>query len=144
METTGFTWHFWCIVAALITIVAWVISSMVRASKRVKKLGVPTQIVKAEDCRVATQMLVDYLWDNIYKQGREDKETSSGCDPLGVLRNSKDIASLIEEVHMCGGRLVVRKVSDSDIECQENTCIKVSQYLSELDMARARRLKIIK
>lgn len=141
MEDCGYTWHFWSIVGFLVSLLSFVFSRIYFGSKVESMLGSSGEDAKMEDCEEATSMLVDYLSDSLQSQGRAFTETSAGCDSLTVLRNSRDIAKVIKEVHLNGGRLVLRKEGCGDIEDRKNTGLEVKKELTKLDIARAKRIE---
>lgn len=143
MEESGYTWHFWALVGCAISALLYGLSRMYFGGKTLKRMGATGENIKQEDCEEATSMIVDYLNHSLWDQGRARgfAETSAGCDSLTVLRKSREIAEVIKEVHLYGGRLVLRKVDDRDIEDARNTPLEVKKYLTGLDIARAKRVE---
>lgn len=126
---------------ALLSVISVVVTESVYGGRRAKRLGVKGEIVKSEDCMVAVEMLIDYLNDSLSLEDRIINGTDTGCDGLAVLRNSRELADFVAKVHENGGRLVLRKKSDEDIECGENTRLEVEKILSDMDIARAKRIR---
>ena len=111
-------------------------------SRRKEKAGIRKQgMPKLDDSIEATHMLVGYINEVMDKEGRQHHECNlAGCSGYFSLYESSDIRRLLMHVHMAGGRLVVRRVSGDDIEDKKHTTFDVKKILSNLDIARARRI----
>lgn len=109
--------------------------------RQMKRFGAPMDICERVSCEEASRMMVDFLIDSLEADGRGHRETDAGCSGLSVLRESKDIPKLIDAVHVVGGRLVLRKRMDCDIENSSNGKTEVQKELSRLDADRSKRVK---
>lgn len=128
------------IVGGIVNILIFVVYSGNVSLKQARRFGVRAYSCSEEDSEEATKMLVDFLSDSLQADERVYKETEVGCDSLFVLRGSKDISRLIKVVHLMGGRLVLRKKLDGDIECIGNGKDDVRKRLTELDIERSKRI----
>ena len=139
MEEVIFEWLFLGLAICLLVSALGVgITNAYFGGKHLNRFGA-TSLVKFEDCEESKRMLLGFIEDALHEQKRRESATKVGCSGPFVLMNSKEIAILIKKVHETGGRLVLRKVSDCDIECPENTVLDVKKQLSEMDIRRAKK-----
>lgn len=140
MEEVFSTWMFPVLITiGLFFLFAFLAEDSRKVSRRMKTAGMRPKMVKTEDCIEVSHMLNDYIHEVMDDDARQYNECDlAGCSGHNVMRNSKDIRSLVVFAHMAGGRLVVRRVSDEDIEDKKHTPLKVKMLLSDLDIARAR------
>lgn len=98
--------------------------------------------VSTESARMATEMMVRFMEEGMTADGREvDECMDAGCDGTYTLKDSSEAARLVALSHKTGGRLVLRKVAGKDIEAASNTVLEVKKKLTDLDIARAKRIE---
>lgn len=96
-----------------------------------------------ENLKTSVKMLIGFMSKGMGgRSDRYDECFKAGCTGSSILSNSSDLAKLVKLVHLSRGRLVVRKVSDSDID--KHSIIEVKRILSALDISRAKRIHKIK
>lgn len=111
-------------------------------AKDMRRCRIQIEDVSLDDAITAREMMVDFLERKIREAGRRcDECKEAGCDGSLVLRDSMDIAKAIMLAHEVGGRLVLRKSGEGDVEDTLNTVLEVKKKLSEMDMERAKRLQ---
>lgn len=126
----------------LLSVAVFVVTSLRVAFAKVGTFNMPRKETDIEDCMESASMLVDFISDGLEDSGRKYRECSdAGCEGSSVLRNSKDIARLVKALHDSGARIVLRRVSDDDIESGLNTPSEVRKELEALDIRRARRME---
>lgn len=109
---------------------------------RSSMMGVNDCDTSMEDSKESAGMMVQFIQDGMSGDGRIHNECmEAGCDGYFTLAESKDISFLVETAHLAGGRLVVRRVADRDIECASNTALEVKKELTDLDISRAKRIE---
>lgn len=110
--------------------------------EQAKRMGRTDRHIRMSDCRESVLMMVSFISGKLYNSGRKmDECGEAGCDGSSVLMGSKDISLLVKAAHSVGGQLVLRKESDLDIECDENTALEVKKKLTDIDIARAKRIR---
>ena len=124
---------------AILSILSLVITGAIYGGKKLRRLG-SIGVVDKSDCTESTKMLIDYLSDSAKSTGRSLLSMEVGCDNVFDLRKSKDIARLICKVHEFGGRLVLRRISNEDIECIEHSNLETEKILTDMDIARAKKI----
>ena len=142
-EYALYDWLFelWFVVV-IVGIIAFKICADLVKEKKERKMGVTSEKCDMIGCNDAARMLVDYIYHRMDGDKRQHEECiMAGCDGNIVVRESKDVGLLVNFVHKAGGRLVARRVSEKDIECENNTVLEVKKQLTELDIARAKRIK---
>lgn len=111
-------------------------------AKDMKRCRIRLENTSLDDAITAREMMVNFLEKKIRDAGRRcDECNEAGCDGSIVLRDSMDIAKAIILAHEVGGRLVLRKSGDWDVESPLNTVHEVKKKLSEMDVERAKRLE---
>ena len=121
------------------SVVFGIVSWLYFGAKTADRMGVAAEKVKLEDAKTATEMMLDFLSNSMEGLDRKYNECKkAGCDGYIVMRESLDIAKAVMCVHRMGGRLVLRKKDDRDIENPANSVLDVSKILSEMDIARAK------
>lgn len=111
-------------------------------SKTADKVGVAQEVVKIEDAKTAAEMMLDFLYHGMDGSTRQNREClDAGCDGHGVMRSSRDITKAVMCAHRAGGRLVLRKKDERDIESSANTMMEVKKVLSEMDIERAKQMR---
>ena len=129
------------IVCVIFAMLGLGITNAYYGSKQMRRIGA-VHMTQYEDCDEAKRMLVGYIEDALRKQERMGPDNRNiGCSSLWVLSDSKEITLLIKKVHENGGRLVLRKKSDCDIECPENTELEVRKQLTDMDIRRAKAIE---
>lgn len=134
----------WLMVSIIgfVLIVAAVFCMFYFTAKDVKRCHIRLEKTSLGDANTAREMMVDFLEKKIRDVGRRcDECKEAGCDGSFVLRNSMDIAKAIILAHEVGGRLVLRKSGDGDVEDPLNTVFEVKKKLSDMDIERAKRLE---
>ena len=140
MDESTLEWLFpTLIIIGLFFLFAFLVEDSRKVSRRMKAAGARLKRVKTEDGMEASHMMNDYIYELMDKDERQHKECDlAGCSGHCVMRNSKEIKALVVFAHLAGGRLVVRRVSDKDIEVEKHTKLEVQKILSDMDIARAR------
>lgn len=125
--------------AMFISGVVGIVSWLYFGAKTADRMGVAAEMVKLEDAKTAAEMMLDFLSNSMEGLDRRHNEcTKAGCDGYDVMRGSLEIAKAVMCAHRMGGRLVLRKKADRDIENPANAVLDVSKILSEMDIARAK------
>ena len=125
----------------LVAVVCFKILSDKLSEKRCSMMGVHDCSADMEDCREAADMMVRFIHEGMEGTGRfHDECNQAGCDGFFTLTGSADIAALVRSAHLVGGRLVVRRVDDKDIECEKNTVLEVKDALADMDYERSVRI----
>lgn len=106
-----------------------------------KHLGHSTKKPLFPDCRETARMMVEFIRERMDGKARQDKECSVGCDGYATMDDSGDIAEMVRLVHCTGCRIVVRKVSEEDIEDPSNDKDTVCRFLDDLDIKKAKRVE---
>lgn len=99
-----------------------------------------TNILDKNNCVTLAEILTRFISDNTSVKGLSEFMRLD-CTGLCILRESKDVSKLIDMIHGTGGRLVLRRVSDTDIENEKNTVLEVKKILTEMDIKRYRVVK---
>lgn len=108
-------------------------------AKLSKKFKIKVDYASWESCDQAKKMLLRFLYDSMDGLERRHSEcVSAKCHGLSTLWDSADCTELIDLVHSTGGRLVLRKKSDDDIEVSEHTPDEFHKILKRLDVSRQR------
>lgn len=135
----------WWVVAMwivlLVLIIAFKILSDIVTEKRCSMMGVRDYRITMDDSKESSRMLVEFIGECLDMDKRRFKECElAGCDGEMTIRNSKDVAVLINCAHKAGGRIVARRVDSKDIECEENSVFEVKKKLTAMDIERAKRI----
>lgn len=129
---------FLLVLIGAIVVFAW--SMLWAKSKQNSRFKISNKEVFMDDCIEAAKMMVNFIYDGIDEKRKHNECKDAGCDGYFTLLDSKDIASLVMISHKMGGRIVLRKIADNDIEKVDNTVLNVKKKLSELDISRAKRI----
>lgn len=116
------------------------ITSMYYGGNQMSRIGAVHE-APYEECEEAKRMLLKWIMDEFDNQGRVENDTDAGCSSPYVMTESREITMLVKKVHENGGRLVLRKQADHDIECAANTGLEVRKQLSEMDIRRAKNIE---
>lgn len=138
MEEGIFGWLFPMILNACVLAVSLGVgfTNIYFGAKHAARIG-QNGIINDEDCAESADMVVSFIDDSLYADGRSELKESVGCTGLSLLCDSKDVKNLIKKVHQLGGRIVLRKESNRDIERPENTTIEIQKKLEEMDIKRS-------
>ena len=142
MEENILAWLFPAILVACVLVVSIGVgfTNIYFGAKHAGRIG-QNGMVNDEDCAESADMLVSFIDDSLYTDGRSELKESVGCTGLSLLYDSKDVKSLVKKTHQLGGRLVLRKESNGDIERPENTVVEVQKKLEEMDIKRSKLIR---
>lgn len=122
-----------------IVLVISIVLFFIVKSKISKKFKIKVDYASRENCDQAKKMLLRFLYDSMDGLERRHSECiSAKCHGLSTLWDSADCTELIDLVHSTGGRLVLRKKSNDDIEVSEHTPDEFQKILKRFDVSRQR------
>ena len=129
-------------IIGFVLIVAAVFCMFYFTAKDMRRCRIRLEKISLDDAITARKMMVDFLEKKIREVGRRcDECKEAGCDGSFVLRESMDIVKTIILAHEVGGRLVLKKSGDGDVENPLNAVLDVKKKLSDMDIERAKRLE---
>ena len=106
-----------------------------------KVLGHAKKKPEYSDCKETARMMVEFIGERMNGKERQGKECGVGCDGNFTLSNSNEIAEMVRIAHHIGCRIVVKKVSEEDIEDPSNDKDTACRFLENLDIKRAKRIE---
>lgn len=122
-----------------ISFLYWVIENARIDSEKSRLLGFMTKKPILDDTLEANKMMLEFLHHSMDGDSRQWHECDKGCEgAMFVMEKDITLAEMIGDIHSVGGRIVLRKVADQDIEKSENTKAVVCRVRADADVELAK------
>lgn len=109
--------------------------------ERRKMLGFMKETPSMDDSIEAAKEALHFICDRMEGDPRRWDECSTGGDGFFTMLNSTDIANFFRYAHFAGCHIIIKQVSDKDIEDPKNTKEVFREWESDMARARARRIE---